>query len=148
VAKDSAGRGARTRLSGAEEHRATKASPPVFLAIMLIGNFGCRLRDALSPSARTRAVPEVKDCDSVVEFLGIPRGICERRDCDGPTPGLVSVQTRRRRPRTTELTATGLFSSQHLLFGVVAHPGNATPLNREDEFEVDNWRELIDLDAG
>ncbi len=30
----------------------------------------------------------------------------------------------------------------------MAHPGNATPFNREDEFEVDNWRELIDLDAG
>ncbi len=53
----------------AEEHQATKALLPVFLAIKFIGNFACKLRDALSPSARTRVVPEVEGCDNVVGLL-------------------------------------------------------------------------------
>jgi hypothetical protein len=66
VAKQSVERGARTRLSGAEEHRATR---PVSLAMKVIGSFVCKLRDALSPSARTRVVPEVEGCDNVVGLL-------------------------------------------------------------------------------
>ncbi len=87
----------------------------------LIGSFAGTLRVALGPFAHTPAVPGVEDCGSADVRLWLLRGTFARRDCAGRLPALESERIRRRQLRTTGLAGSRLFSSQHLLFSLVAH---------------------------